>query len=253
MSLKSFQLALSDLIASPDLCIEARISPEIFFSKYDLTDRELHRLKTVVWQKGMSTNCTLYKANRITPLHTLLPYSSLLLDSDFIYYVEEFWKFFDKSDLQFKNEVEAFGNFIKMKIEKGEIENIYLDEILNLELAMNKLRFSPRRKILAELSKSTNVNEQKKCLRLHPLVAILKFSFNPFALIEYLYDHKQPPEELKQEDCYYLLSGHKEDIDFKKITKSVHGILDKINSGERITIADYQLKKFLSENYVIYN
>ena len=69
MSVASFQQALCDLIASPSLCRALRSDPDDVMANYELSDRERRRLVEAVWQRGMSTNCSLYRSNRVTPLH----------------------------------------------------------------------------------------------------------------------------------------------------------------------------------------
>jgi hypothetical protein len=75
MSVASFQQALCDLIASPRLCLALRAAPEEVLENYELSARERARLCEAVWQRGMSTNCSLYRANRVTPLYMLLTYT----------------------------------------------------------------------------------------------------------------------------------------------------------------------------------
>ena len=73
MSMAAFQRAYADLAASPKLCLAVRADPAGALDAYDLDARERARLARAVWQRGMDANCTLYRATRITPLHTVLP------------------------------------------------------------------------------------------------------------------------------------------------------------------------------------
>src|SRR5882672_11333937 len=102
MSLQQFKQALCDLIASPDCARQARFNPDVILDSYELSDRERRRLVDLVRQKGMSVNCSLYRMNRITPLYTLMPLTCSLLGPRLIGEAEEFWRAYDKSDLQFK-------------------------------------------------------------------------------------------------------------------------------------------------------
>ncbi|MBC9910744.1 hypothetical protein [Chitinophaga varians] len=144
MSLLSFQQALAALIASPELCLEARQWPDKVFSLYDLTDRERKRLETVVFQRGMSVNCTLYRVNRITPVYTLLPYTCLLLGDRLMPLATAFWEDYRQSDLQFKREIELFADYVGKQINEGHLQILYLPEILRMEAAINALKFLPR-------------------------------------------------------------------------------------------------------------
>lgn len=144
MSLLSFQQALAALIASPELCVEARQWPDKVFSPYDLTDRERKRLETVVFQRGMSVNCTLYRVNRITPIYTLLPYTCLLLGGRLMPLATAFWEACRQSDLQFKREIELFTDYVEKQINEGQLQILYLPEILRMETAINALKFLPK-------------------------------------------------------------------------------------------------------------
>lgn len=42
-------------------------------ARYALSDREERRLLAVARQRGMATNCALYRANRLSPLRSFLP------------------------------------------------------------------------------------------------------------------------------------------------------------------------------------
>jgi|GEM_PF-6067441 len=131
MCLPVFQEVLSKLIASPMLCLKAMREKEKFFNSYDLTSVEKKRLLTVLHQKGMSVNCTLYRINRITPVYTMLPHSCSLLGDEFFPYVQTFWNECRHSDLQFKNEVLEFFMFLQARPGVSLIP--YLQDTLLLE------------------------------------------------------------------------------------------------------------------------
>ena len=78
MSIAAFQQALCDLIASPRLCRELRAAPDGVLAHYELTERERTRLMQAVRQPGMSTNCTLYRSNRVTPIERVRAAASIL-------------------------------------------------------------------------------------------------------------------------------------------------------------------------------
>lgn len=201
MSLLSFQKALTDLIASPQLCLQMRTDPTVILSRYELTAREKARLQTVVHQPGMSVSCTLYRVNRITPIYTMLPYTCFLLGHTLVPLAEEFWSISNKSDLQFKREITIFGEFLLQKIENGSLENPYLREIVAMELAINELNFLPREALL-----DTPVNE----LALHPLIRLVSFDHPPEALLTALAGMQQP-ELSDSKGHYWLMIDHREE------------------------------------------
>jgi hypothetical protein len=143
MSLESFQRALCDLIASPKLCLELRAQSEAVLSRYELSERERLRLNAVVWQRGMSTNCSLYRSNRITPIYTLLHYTCIALGSQFPTLIDEFWEVQNYRDGQLKSESERFGDFLRERIASGVIASPFAGELLDFELAKAELEFAP--------------------------------------------------------------------------------------------------------------
>src|SRR5438067_9579455 len=116
MTMLGFQKAMCDLIASPDLCEKLIESPDAVLQRYDLSDRDRRRLQEVAQQPGMVVNCALYRANRLAPIYNLLPDTCFLLGSELITEALEFWKDFDQSRLQFNEEVERFGDFLRQRI-----------------------------------------------------------------------------------------------------------------------------------------
>lgn len=174
MSLASFQRAFCDLIASPALCVHLIQAPEEVWSRYDLSPRERRRLAAIVQQPGMSTTCTLYRVNRITPLYTLLPLTSFLLGDRLIAEAEAYWVEFPGSDLQFKLEVERFAGFLRGRLRTGELEDPYLEEILEFETAAAALRYASR----AAGSEA--------------LVRVVRFRHDPELLLRLLTDRRRP-------------------------------------------------------------
>ena len=95
-------------IASPQLCLAMRSNPPSVLAGYDLTPREKRRLVAVVNQRGMSTNCTLYRANRLTAIYTLLPLTCVVLGKHLKTELDLYWETHPSRDLQFKQECERF-------------------------------------------------------------------------------------------------------------------------------------------------
>jgi hypothetical protein len=139
VTLASFQRALCDLIASPALCLALRADPEATLARYELSARERRRLTEVVWQRGMSTNCTLYRSNRVTPVYTMLNYTCRALGGEFASMIDQFWDAQEYRDRQFLSEVERFGAFLRQQIAAGTVSSPFAGELLEFELATNAL------------------------------------------------------------------------------------------------------------------
>ncbi|MEO6932222.1 MAG: hypothetical protein ABI151_11375 [Chitinophagaceae bacterium] len=142
-SSRDFQLAVAKLIASPQLCVDVIRDEDPFFSNYDLTDRDKRRLHAVLRQKGISACCSLYRMNRVTPVYMQLANTSAILGDDLIPILEEFWKHFADTTLQYKAEVLEFGKFLMKKIKDGTVARPYLKEVLQMEVAINELSYLP--------------------------------------------------------------------------------------------------------------
>lgn len=208
MSLLSFQKALTDLIASPQLCLQLRSDPTTVLLQYDLTSRERLRLQAVVYQQGMSVSCTLYRVNRITPVYTMLPYTCFLLGAQLIPVIEEFWAIDNRSDLQFKREISIFGEFLLQKLLGGELVNPYLREIVVMELAINELKFLPRNLLMENNNEETG---------LHPLVRLVPFDHPPEALLTALANMQLPGQEDDTGEYWLMLDHREEELSFRAL------------------------------------
>jgi len=249
MTLSAFQHALCDLVASPQTCVLARDHAEKVFDKYDLTARERRRLIDVVYQQGMSTNCTLYRVNRITPIYTLLPNTSFLLGDELVKWADYFWAQ-QKTDMQFKSEVESFGELIKQHIQLGNIQNDFLEEILDFELAINSFRFLPKKDILNKLTRA-NMGSSLTEVRLHPLIKVIRFSHEPILLLSLLASAQLPPADTPKGEYYLLVDAAASDVVIKKIDPSLGQLLHKIDSYAAQPLSPIDLETLISSSLIV--
>lgn len=168
MSLLGYQQALCDMVASPQLCLRVR-AVAAALDGYDLTERERSRLAAVAAQRGMSTSCTLYRVNRVAPLHAYLPLTCALLGDELIREAERFWSEGKPEDLQFGPETQRFGRFLQRRLREGAIVDPYLGEVVALELAGNALRWGAQ-----------------------PPTRTVRFLHDPVALLAPLADGRRP-------------------------------------------------------------
>jgi hypothetical protein len=204
MSIPSFQQALCDLIASPQLCLALRANPEATLAGYQLSARERKRLMEVVWQRGMSTNCTLYRSNRVTPIYTLLTLTCRALGDQLRALLDEFWDAKEYQDGQFHSEVERFAAFLSRRIAAGGIRSPFAAELLQFELALNALEFAPRRQILDETAKLPAPQPDTPC-RLHPLARVIRFRHDPDVLLEAAASGALP-SDMPEQDALVVVS-----------------------------------------------
>jgi hypothetical protein len=117
--LAEFQQALADLVASPDLCVQARRNPLLLRTRYQLTDVEARRLQGVINHPGMKCNCMLYRANRLAPLAVNLPNLVKALGRDLRGVLDDFWKEYRNTDVHFYVESYRFCEFVRKELARG--------------------------------------------------------------------------------------------------------------------------------------
>ena len=205
MTLPAFQQALCELIGSPELCLAVRGDAREFLARHDLSPRERDRLIDIVWQRGMSTNCTLYRSNRVTPIYTLLHYTCAVLGSSLKDTLDAYWAATDLRDLEFKNEIHRFARFMRARIETGIIGDPLLEEVLDFEMAVNELRYAPRRDTLARMGPTPVEPDVPASMHLHPLMRVVRFRHEPGAVLDAL-ANGQVPRDLPETESFLLLS-----------------------------------------------
>ncbi len=228
MSIASFQRALCELIASPGLCLALRAAPEPLLANYELSPRERKRLMEVVWQRGMSTNCTLYRSNRVTPIYTLLSYTCLSLGGQFGGLMDQFWEAREYGDGQFHSEVERFGAFLRQRIANGAIASPFAGELLEFELAMNELEFGPRKEVLCEVARRLPPQDDTLC-QLHPLARIVRFKHSPALLLGAAAAGDLPPD-LPLQETLVILSILDGDLKIMELADAAHSEFDYLSS-----------------------
>lgn len=234
--MQGFQKAMCDLVASPELCVLLREAPDQVLQRYELSPRDQRRLVSAVWQRGMVVNCSLYRANRMTPLYNLLPHTCFLLDDALMREATEFWKDFEETRLQFKDEVVKFGDFLKRRIALGLLRNEMLAEVLEYELAVNEFRFASRLDILSRLTASEIAPDESARIRLHPLVKVLLFRHEPETLLKSLDERRPPPNELAQGEFWLLLDGKGEELLAKQIDSELGRLLGAIEAESELPL-----------------
>jgi hypothetical protein len=204
MSMRAFQLALCELAASPEMCLEARSRPRELGARFGLSETEACRLDAVVRQVGMSMNCTLHRSNRITPIYTLLHNTCFILGGTLARVVDDYWRETRLLDLQFGPEIERFAHFLRNRLRAGQLDNPYVEEMLDFDLAVTGLRYAPRRSILRELKSAGS--DRSRPPRLHPLMRVVSFRHEPTVLLRMLAEHRYPEPPLPEGTYFLILS-----------------------------------------------
>lgn len=233
MSVRGFQQALCDLIASPQLCLRVRENDGEALAAYELTERERRRLTAVSRQPGMSVNCTLYRVNRITPLYSMLPRSCLLLGDGLSGEVSAFWAA-EATDMQFGPEIERFAGFLRARVAAGAAQSPYLLEVLDFELAVNALRFAPRRRLIAELEQ----RQVSEAWELNPLLRVVRFAHDPGALLSSLGRGAPPPAELERGEFYLVVDATEAELAMQPIEPRFGRALERVATDAPLRMED---------------
>lgn len=246
--MQAFQQAMCDLVASPDLCVALIESPEEVLGRYDLSDRDRRRLVEVVQQPGMLVNCSLYRANRLSPIYNLVPHTCFLLGNALLDEATEFWKGFRETRLQFHEEVQRFGDFLRRRVEMGLLQTPMLVEVLEYELALNEFRYNPRLEVLARLE---TVAGESKGVQLHPLIRVLLFKHEPRRLLEFLDERRPPPYELAEGEFWVLLDGKGEEVEIKLIDPYVGRLLKSIEAGTALSLSADDVEVLMEAGMIV--
>lgn len=199
MSLREFQRALADLVATPELCRAARADPAAVFGGYALTPLEERRLAAVVGQRGMATSCSLYRANRLAPLLIFLPLTCFLLGPRLRGELDRFWEAHARPGDLAEQELHGFAELLRARLASGELEDPLLGPVLEYELAGFTLGLLP--------PPGPASAPPEGPARVHPRVRVVAFRHDPAALLPLLAARQAPPYALEEGEFYLLLDA----------------------------------------------
>ncbi len=143
-----FQQALADMVGSPQLCRTVRERPEVLIERYDLSPLEFRRLTAMAKHRGMTSNCVLYRANRLAPLVLNLPDLCRALGSDLTPLLDEYWAACPNTDVNFLVESERFCQILADKARAGFVLNERAREALERERSDLQLRLLASQTVL---------------------------------------------------------------------------------------------------------
>jgi hypothetical protein len=199
VTLEAFQQALCDLVASPNLVRRLRDDPESVLADYELSERERHRLITVAGQPGMAASCSLYRMNRVTPLYTYLRLTCHALGDALRAELDRFWEQ-QPPHAQYEREVGRFADFLRSRVSAGAVPQL-VEEVLDLELAVNSLRYPQRDGAWSPATASDALPVSR--LHVSPDVRVARLRREPLALLSAL-DTRAPLDDVPRGDHYVL-------------------------------------------------
>lgn len=166
----------------------------------------------------------MYRSNRVTPVYTLLNFTCFLLGDQLKDELEGYWGISELPDLQFKEEIERFGHYLKHRIHEGAIKSHFVEEVLDFELAMNELQFLPRKRLLQRI-RHTRSRRGSNLFQLNPLVRVVRFRHEPFGLLRFVRQGHMPVNELPHGEFIILLDAMQERINVKRLDARQGNIL----------------------------
>ncbi|HEX6040443.1 hypothetical protein [Longimicrobium sp.] len=205
MSLLAFQRAMADLAASPALRARVRDDAESALAPYTLTDLERRRLASAAGQPGMRVNGMLYRSNRLGPIAAQLPYSFVLIGPALRGLMDAYWERHPGFERNAPLEVRRFADFLRERMEAGDVAEPLLREVLDWEMLVYELALLPPERTLAQVADAAANARADGPLRPHPLVGVTPFSVDPRALLPHLFAKRRPPYDDVEEGEHHLL------------------------------------------------
>jgi hypothetical protein len=171
----------------------------------------------------------MYRSNRVTPIYTLLNFTCILLSERLKDELEGYWASSELLDLQYKEEIQRFGQYLKRRIYEGAIKSQFVEEVLDFELAMNELQYVPR-KMLLEQIRSTQSGHGSNLFQLNPLIRVVRFRHEPFELLGLLRQGHRPVNEVPRGEFILLLDAAQERINVKQLDAKQGDILLRVQA-----------------------
>lgn len=226
MAAGDFQRALSDLIARPEVCSQVREGDKKWLDGYALTLRERRRLEDVARQRGMATCCTLYRANRLAPLWTLLPHTCLILGADLARETHLFWELSPANEMRVYEETERFARFLRGRLALGILQNPFLRETIDFETACNALRFAALPFDCRDTSPNAPISPTR--------TRLVTFQHDPVTMLRCFRDEQTPPADLPTGQFFLKLETQGGEICLQDITPAYHNrMITRLHDRER--------------------
>jgi hypothetical protein len=175
VSLSAFQHVLGALIADRAFCAAVRQDPVVALAGLDLSTREASRLAAMAGTRGMTASGTLYRLNRLVPLRRCLPRTLAALGPVLPELIDEFWRAYPETRLQFEQEVTRFTTFVEAQIAAGAPIPPLAADTLAFEAAACRLSFRIRDQAAVPAHDLVGV-------RLDPSVAVVRLRMEPTAV-----------------------------------------------------------------------
>jgi hypothetical protein len=115
VSLDSFYRAVAAMVSDPEVVHRVRHGDDRCLAGFGLSPLEHERVEKMARQGAMEVLCSLYRANRLTPLVRTVPTVVDALGDRLGETVTEFWTSTPRVDMQWRTEAVAFCDFVERK------------------------------------------------------------------------------------------------------------------------------------------
>jgi hypothetical protein len=115
VSLDSFHRALAALVSDPELVRRVRRGDDDWLKAFSLSQIEHGRVQAMAREGSIEVLCSLYRANRLTPLIRTVPTLVDKLGDRLEQTVDAFWTAAPRVDMQWRTEAIAFCDFVERR------------------------------------------------------------------------------------------------------------------------------------------
>jgi hypothetical protein len=236
-------------VASPELCRAAVADPDRFAADHDLTALELKRLLHSARQPGMKVCWSLHRANRLGPIHAVLPLTCRALGGYLRRELDAFWNGTLPEDVQFKSEAGRFAAFLRGRTRDGHLDLPVVDDLLAFELAMAELQFVPQRQIRESLQEAENGGDETMLI-LHPFIRLLHFRHDPEPLLATVIGERPLPADLPRGNFQVLVDGKDGGMAVRVLDVRLAKILDAFHQGIPHGLDDSEIHSLLKAGLI---
>lgn len=206
MSLTGFQSALAQLIIDAELCDRFRADSQVAFGSYDLSALERRRLLAIAQDPNLGVARRIHRFFRINALLQSLPLTIRLLgDRRLRSLAEGFWRLGAPRNYYRQREAARFGEFLNDLVERGELRDPYVLDIVRFELAALDLARSQQVEE-NEVADASGVNPRHWRPGLSHSLRLVVFEHAPGELLSCL-ERGEEPKEIEAGRNYLLLDG----------------------------------------------
>ena len=254
MSLTGFQSALAQLIIDADSSRRTRCEPDGALDGYDLTALERRRLVAIAHDSKLRVAHRIHQFFRINALLQSLPLTVRLLgDRRLRSLADGFWRLGAPRNYYYQREAARFGEYLIDLVERGELKDPYIPEVVRFELAAMDLSRGQQVKGLEAYTES----ETDWRPRLSHNLRLVIFEHAPADLLSCL-ERGKAPGDIQAGRYYLLLDGSSPECirlvpllaELGRVLQHCEGRLSVEEIGARARVSATDLQSLAAAGYL---